>query len=58
MDEKIREEFNKSWDIDNELEKNEYRKTALRLIKEATEENDLDGIKDILESLEHEIGTL
>lgn len=59
MQEKINEEFvKKSWDIDEEAEKNEYKKTALNLIAKAICREDLKEIKEIIEDLENEIGTL
>lgn len=59
MQEKIKEEFEKkSWDIDYEAEKEEYKKTALELIAKAICRKDLKEIKEIIEDLENEIGTL
>ena len=62
MEEKIREEFNKSWDIDYEKQKQEeaaeYKKHALELIAKAICRNDLREIKEIIQELEDEIGTL
>ncbi len=59
MQEKINEEFvKKSWDIDYEAEKEEYKKTALELIAKAICRKDLKEIKEIIEDLENEIGTL
>lgn len=62
MEEKIREEFNKSWDIDYEKQKQEeaaeYKKHALELIAKAVCRNDLREIKEIIQELEDEIGTL
>lgn len=59
MEEKIREEFvNKDWNIDEEAEKNEYKKTALKLISKAVCREDLKEIKKIIQELEDEIGTL
>ena len=57
MEEKIREEFNKSWDIDwdkqRELEREEYKKHALELIAKAVCREDLREIKEIIEELEN-----
>ena len=62
MEEKRREEFNKSWDIDYEKQKQEeaaeYKKHALELIAKAVCRNDLREIKEIIQELEDEIGTL
>ena len=62
MEEKIREEFDKSWDIDYEKQKQEeaveYKKHALELIAKAVCRNDLQEIKEIIQELEDEVGTL
>lgn len=62
MEEKIREEFCKDWDWDNEAEKEEYRKTCVRLLKKTVNNQELSNIeiiekvKELLEELENEIG--
>ena len=58
MDEKIREEFNKSWESDNEEERYEAIRKALIWIKEAVENQDFEEIEDIIRSLENEIGEI
>ena len=63
MQEKINEEFvKKSWDIDYEAEKEEYLKEIMNLkqelIAKAICRKDLKEIKEIIEDLENEIGTL
>lgn len=57
--EKIQDNFvNTEWDIDiqREMEKQEYRESALRLIKKALINEDLHEIKEIIQELEYEIG--
>lgn len=63
MDELVREKIqdnfvNTEWnaDIQREMEKQEYRETALKLIKKALIHEDLHEIKEIIQELEDEIG--
>ena len=59
LKEKIQDNFvNTEWDIDiqREMEKQEYRETALKLIKKALIYEDLHEIKEIIQELENEIG--
>ena len=71
MEEKIVEEFNKSWDIDCEKEKEQERYAYLlgfaRLVKEQLYgvkfpefeyDEPLDVIKDALKELENEVGEI
>ncbi len=57
MEEKIQEEFvKKSWETDEDVERNEYKENALKMIRKALEKNDLKEIKEIINDLENEIG--
>ena len=59
IEEKIHEEFiKKDWNIDEEAENNEYKQTALKLIAKAICREDLKEIKEIIQELEDEIGSL
>lgn len=61
MEEKIREEFNKSWEQDEDYKKQEvkeYKKHALELIAKAVCRSDLREIKEIIKELEDEIGEI
>ena len=63
MDEKIIDEFvKKDWDTDYDkqraLEKEEYKKTAIKLIANAIVKEDLREIKEIIGDLENEIGEI
>lgn len=60
MEEKIREEFSKDWNIDYTKEKIEKYEKALDLIKDLTEadgdkEDILEEIKGIIKELNYEI---
>lgn len=60
MEEKIREEFSKDWNIDYTKEKLEKYEKALDLIKDLTEadgntEDILEEIKGIIKELNYEI---
>lgn len=64
MEEKIREEFNKDWNIDYELICNEYYKTCIKFITKTLNNELLENkekikkIKEILEELENEISEI
>ena len=65
MDELVREKIqdnfvNTEWnaDIQREMEKQEYRETALKLIKQALIHEDLHEIKEVIQELEDEIGEI
>lgn len=66
MDEILKEKIyddvkrGENWDIDKqiELEKKQYKETALKLIAKAICREDLKEIKEIIEDLENEIGEI
>ena len=66
MDEILKEKIyddvkrGENWDINKqiELEKKQYKETALKLIAKAICHEDLKEIKEIIEDLENEIGEI
>ena len=66
MEEKINEEFNKSWDIDDkyeEEERNTYMRMTLREIKltcfdNISEEQKIEDIKALIHDFEREYGNV
>ena len=62
LEEKIYDDAKRgeNWDIDKqiELEKKQYKETALKLIAKAVTEEDLKEIKEIIQELEDEIGEI